>query len=183
MANPRYYELKYEGNIYTKDYEIKEILIENNLNWFFDCEIENIRIEILNETLIINSGVFYSGTFEYGVIRDVEWKSGKFINGVIYNGVYKKINLEKGIIFNGKFIDGEILYADIRGGVFVNIDVSKFVKKPTQDTQIQDTQIQDTQIQAQNIQDTQTQARNIQSQVQKTQESRNLYKYNTFIKI
>jgi hypothetical protein len=117
----RYKELKYEGKTYNNKYEIDEILIDNDLNWFLDCEIENMRIEILKKTLIINAGIFYNGVFEYGVIRDVEWRYGVFDNGVIYNGVFKKIKINNALIFNGTFLKGEIIDADIRGGIFEEI--------------------------------------------------------------
>jgi len=198
MANPRYYELKYEGEIYTKKYEIDEILLENDLNWFFDCEVENMRIEIQKETLILNSGIFYNGVFEYGVIRDIDWRNGKLLNGVIYNGTYKRIIVEKGIIFNGIFLDGEILRGDIRGGDLRNIKVSDQskqsedngqdetqVQEPNQDIQTQP-QVQQTQPQVQGqIQNGDGQ--DIQSQVQKTQEKQennmksNLLKFDLFV--
>lgn len=133
MSN-RYKELFYQGKTYTKKYQIDEILIENNLNWFLDCEIENVRLEILKETLIINAGIFYNGIFEYGVIRDVDWRNGVFQNGVIYNGIFKKIKVEKGIIFNGTFLNGDILFGDIRGGEFKNINISDNTNK-TQSTE------------------------------------------------
>jgi len=122
--NNRYKELKYNNKIFTKFYEINDILIKNNFNWLLDCEIENLRLEIFKDTLIINAGIWYNGIFEYGVIRDVDWRNGIFLNGVIYNGIYKHIKVEKGIIFNGTFLNGEILFADIRGGVFTNINIS-----------------------------------------------------------
>ena len=55
----RYKELKYAGNTYDQKYEINEILIDNDLNWFLDAEVENIRLEILNNTLIINAGIIF----------------------------------------------------------------------------------------------------------------------------
>lgn len=125
----RYKELKYDGKIYTKKYEIDEILIKNGFNWFIDAEVENVRIEIMKETLILNAGIWYNGVWEYGVIRDVDWRAGTFKNGVIYNGTFKKITVEKGIIFNGKFLKGEILFADIRGGDFIDVNISKTDQK------------------------------------------------------
>jgi len=200
MANPRYYELKYEGEIYTKKYEIDEILLENDLNWFFDCEVENLRIEIQKETLIINSGIYYNGIFEYGVIRDVDWRSGKLLNGVIYNGTFKNIVVERGIIFNGIFLSGEILKGDIRGGDLRNMRISNQAKQGDDNGQDDENSEDDTlqthpqmqqvqsqgqmqqvqtqgQTQGQNIQNQvqgqvqQPQGQNIQNQTQKTQEN------------
>lgn len=119
----RYIELKYEGKLFKENYEINEILIKNKMNWFLDCEIANMRIEITKETLIINSGIFYNGVFEYGVIRDVDWRNGSFDNGVIYNGVFKYIEIDKAIIMGGTFLEGEIVSGDIRGGKYIDIDI------------------------------------------------------------
>jgi len=135
MENKRYTELKYEGKTYTQKYEIDEILIDKKMNWFLDCEIENIRLEIQKDTLIINGGIFYNGVFEYGVIRDIEARNIQFLNGVIYNGTFKRIKMEKGIIFNGTFITGDILFADIRGGVFKDVNISTNVNQTIQETQ------------------------------------------------
>lgn len=131
----KYKELKFEGSIYTKKYEIEEILLKNNFNWFLDNEIENARIEITKDTLIFNAGIFYNGIWEYGVIRDVEWRNGTFQNGIIYNGTFKKITIENGLIFDGVFIDGVILFADIRGGTFKNINISKQTDNTTEQPQ------------------------------------------------
>lgn len=139
MAN-RYKELNYKGKKYIKKYEIDEILIKNNFNWFLDCEIENTRLEIIKDTLILNSGIFYNGTFEYGVIRDIDWRNGRFMNGVIYNGIFKKIIIEKGIIFDGMYLKGDILFADIRGGVFEDVNISKNTNKETQKSQTDNVQ-------------------------------------------
>jgi uncharacterized protein YjbI with pentapeptide repeats len=119
----RYKELKYNGKIYNKNYEIDEILIQNNMNWLIDTELENIRIEITKNTLVINAGIWYNGVFEYGVIRDIDFRNGTIENGVIYNGGFKNIDMENGLIFNGTFLNG-IIHADIRGGVFLNVNLN-----------------------------------------------------------
>lgn len=138
MSNLRYKELKFEGKTYTKKYQIDEILLKNGFNWFLDAEVENVRIEIMKETLILNAGIWYNGIWEFGVIRDVDWRAGTFKNGVIYNGVFKKITIEKGIIFNGIFLRGDILFADIRGGEFRDINISTNVNQTQQsETQTQ----------------------------------------------
>lgn len=129
MANIRYKELKYEGKTYTQKYEIDEILLDKGLNWFLDAELENIRIEIMKDTLILNGGIWYNGIWEYGVIRDVDWRAGTFQNGVIYNGTFKRIKVEKGIIFNGLFIRGDVLFADVRGGDFKDVNISNNVNQ------------------------------------------------------
>lgn len=173
MSNQRYKELKYEGKTYSKRYEIDEILLEKDMNWFLDAEIENARIEIMKDTLIFNAGIWYNGIWEYGVIRDIDWRAGTFQNGVIYNGIFKKIKMEKGIIFDGTFISGDILYADIRGGEFKNVNVSDNVKKtqapPPQPQETQQTQVQgettQTQTQPQVQGDIKDKGQEIQAQV------------------
>ena len=128
----KYAELKYEGKKYKKEFEIRSIIIENKMEWFIDAEVENLRLEIMKDTLIINGGIWYNGTFEYGVIRDVDWRAGTFENGVIYNGVFKQITVEKGIIFNGMFLKGDVLFADIRGGDFKDVNISSNVNNTIQ---------------------------------------------------
>ena len=124
----RYKELKFDGNVYTEQYKIDDILIDNNFQWFLDCEVENVRIEIQYETLIFNSGVFFNGTWYYGVFRDGEWKSGVWENGVWYNGIWRRGTFKSGIIFNGKFFNGKIESdTTIRGGNFYNMDIDKDV--------------------------------------------------------
>jgi hypothetical protein len=153
MENNRYKELKYEGKTYTQKYQIDEILLSKGMNWFLDCEMENMRIEIMKDTLIINGGVFYNGVFEYGVIRDIEWRSGTFQNGVIYNGTFKRIKVEKGIIFDGIFVRGDVLFADIRGGEFKDVNISNNVNQTEHEEvpQEQDFEVQPetTQVQSQ----------------------------------
>lgn len=168
--NQRYKELKHEGKTYTKKYQIDEILLENDFNWFLDCEVENMRLEIMKETLIINAGIFYNGIWEYGVLRDVDWRAGTFKNGVIYNGIFKRITVEKGIIFNGTFLRGDILFADIRGGEFKDINISTNVNQTQTGTQTQSQvqpiqQIQSGQTQTQSGQTSQSDQTS-QSQVQ-----------------
>jgi len=123
----RYKELKFDGKVFTEQYKIDEILINNNFNWFLDCEVENVRIEIQYETLIFNSGVFFNGTWYYGVFRDGEWKSGTWENGVWYNGIWRNGLFESGLIFNGKFFNGKIESGTIRGGDFYNIKIDSSV--------------------------------------------------------
>jgi len=125
----RYKELKFEGKLYTEQYKIDDILIKKGFNWFLDCEIENVRIEIQYETLIFNSGVFFNGTWYYGVFRDGEWKNGTWENGVWYNGLWRNGDFNSGLIFNGKFFNGKIDSGTIRGGDFYKIKIHESVKR------------------------------------------------------
>ncbi len=125
----RYKELKFDGNIYTEQYKIDEILINKDFSWFLDCEVENVRLEIsydsknMMDVLILNSGVFFNGTWIYGVFRNGEWKSGIWEYGVWYNGIWRTGLFKDGLIFNGSFFGGKILNGTIRGGKFYDIEI------------------------------------------------------------
>lgn len=89
------YDILYYGKEVIKiPSVINKILIDNELEWLLDCEIENANFEIKNKTIIWNSGNFYSGNWVFGI-----WKSGSFY-GTFENGIFE--NGE----FNGKFISG-----------------------------------------------------------------------------
>lgn len=90
----RYKCLEYSGKKIYNPQKIEKILEENNLNWLIDSEFEDADIEIRNQTLIWNSGNYYSGSWYYGI-----WKSGTFY-GTWMNGIFE------GGILKGKFISG-----------------------------------------------------------------------------
>jgi len=123
----RYKELKYDGKLYTEQYKIDEILIENNFNWFLDCEVENVKLEIEYNTLIFNAGVFFNGTWIYGVFRDGEWKYGTWESGVWYNGIWRNGIFKNGLIFNGRFFNGKIENGTIKGGEFFKVNINETV--------------------------------------------------------
>jgi len=125
----RYKELKFENKVFTEEYQINEILINNKFNWIIDCEIQDVRLEITKDTLIWNAGLFYSGVWKYGVFRNGEWRFGTWENGVWYNGVWKDGLFKSGLIFNGKFYHGQILSGEVRGGQFINCDISPSVTR------------------------------------------------------
>jgi len=125
----RYKSLTYKGETYTEQYKIDDILISENFSWILDAEIENADIEISKETLIWNNGLWYNGAWTYGVFRNGEWRYGVWKGGVWYNGTWKNGRFESGIIFGGKFINGIILGQEIRGGEFINVDISDQVKR------------------------------------------------------
>jgi hypothetical protein len=133
MTDFRYSELKYDGKVYTEQWKIDEILINNKFNWVVNAEIKNARIEIFQDTLIWNAGIWYNGDWDFGVWRDGEWRYGKWQNGVWYNGVWKNGTFKSGIIYNGKFFKGEIESGEIRGGQFINILINKNVTQYTEE--------------------------------------------------
>ena len=102
------------------------------LNWFLDIECDKMRLEIINNTLVVNSGVIYNGTWKYGVFRKGQIKSCKWENGVIYNGHFSNVNFKNGIIFEGKFFNSVIENGEIRGGAeFYNCKISDTIKRHT----------------------------------------------------
>lgn len=125
----RYKELVFNDKTYTEDHKINDILIKNGFEWFLDCEVENVRIEILKNTLVFNSGVFFNGTWEYGVFRDGQWKYGTWEGGVWYNGTWYNGIFKNGLIFDGRFINGKIEGGEIRGGEFFDVEIGKNVSK------------------------------------------------------
>jgi len=126
----RYKELKYNRKTYTEQYKIDEILLKEGFQWFLDCEVEDVRLEISHRTLIFNSGTFFNGTWKYGVFRDGVWKYGIWEGGVWYNGKWYNGAFQSGIIYDGKFFHGKIEgETEIKGGEFYNIQIEKSVKR------------------------------------------------------
>ena len=134
MSNElRYSELKYNGQIYTEQWKIDEILIQNKFNWMVNAEIKNARLEIFQDTLVFNAGIWYNGDWYFGVWRDGEWRYGNWQNGVWYNGVWRDGTFKSGIIYNGKFFKGKIVTGEIRGGQFIDIEIAPEVTEFTGD--------------------------------------------------
>lgn len=125
----RYKELKYNKKTFTEQWEIKEILFKEGFQWFLDCEVEDVRIQITKRHLIFNSGTFFNGNWKYGVFRDGVWKYGTWEGGVWYNGKWYDGIFKSGIIFDGKFFNGKMESGEIKGGEFYHMEISKDVKK------------------------------------------------------
>lgn len=133
MSELRYSELKYDGKVYTEQWQINEILIKNKFNWMINAEIKNARLEIFQDTLIWNAGIWYNGDWYFGVWRDGEWRYGSWQNGVWYNGVWRNGTFKSGIIYNGKFFKGKIEGGEIRGGQFIDVEIGENVTEYTSD--------------------------------------------------
>lgn len=133
MSELRYSELKFDGQIYTEQWKIDEILIKNKFNWMVNAEIKNARLEIFNDTLVWNAGIWYNGDWYFGVWRDGEWRYGTWQNGVFYNGIWRNGTFKSGIIYNGKFFKGKIEGGEIRGGQFIDTEISPNVVEYTED--------------------------------------------------
>lgn len=133
MSESRYSELKYNGQTYTEQWKIDEILIKNKFNWIVNAEIKNARLEIFEDTLVWNAGIWYNGSWYFGVWRDGEWRYGIWQNGVWYNGVWRDGTFKSGIIYKGKFFKGTIESGEIRGGQFIDIKIDPKVVEYTGD--------------------------------------------------
>ena len=133
MSEQRYSELKIDGQTYTEQWKIDEVLIKNKFNWMVNAEIKNARLEIFQDTLVWNGGTWYNGDWYFGVWRNGEWRYGNWQNGVWYNGSWINGAFNSGIIFNGKFHKGKILGGEIRGGFFFNVEISPAVVELTSD--------------------------------------------------
>lgn len=160
MSELRYTELKYNGEIYTEQWKIDEILVKNKFNWMVNAEIKNARLEIFQDTLVWNGGIWYNGSWYFGVWRDGEWRYGTWENGVFYNGIWKNGLFKSGIIFNGKFFKGKIEGGEIRGGQFIDVKIAPEVIEFTEE----EIQSQEEQKQQQN-----TQQQNTQQNIQQDQ--------------
>ena len=90
----RFLKLKINDKIFTDPIEINKILLKHKFYWLIDSELEMVDIEIINDTIVWNSGNFYSGNWYYGI-----WKGGNFY-GIWENGIFEEGK------FEGKFLSG-----------------------------------------------------------------------------
>ena len=84
-GNLRYIELKYNGETYTEQWKIDEILIKNKFNWMVNAEIANARLEIFQDTLVWNAGIWYNGVLLAEVFpgnQQLNMSTGLFWNTV-----------------------------------------------------------------------------------------------------
>lgn len=90
----RFKNFKYRDKSYIDESKITKILIENGLSWLVDSEFFSADIEILNNTIIWNDGIFLSGDWNYGIFKNGEFY-GKWNGGIFERG-----------LFRGNWIDG-----------------------------------------------------------------------------
>lgn len=92
-------ELNYKGKIYKNINEINKILTQEKFYWLIDSEVENAKIEIQNQTLIWNDGIYMSGNWIYGIFKNGlfygNWKNGIFEGGYFNGNWQSGINLTK----------------------------------------------------------------------------------------
>lgn len=89
MKNKRFSELKIKNKILINSSEIELYLSSSDFYWLLDCELDNVKIEIDNNTLIWNNGIFYHGDWLWGVWNNGEFRSGTWHGGIFYDGVFK----------------------------------------------------------------------------------------------
>lgn len=90
----RFKKLFIGGTTITQPEKIESVLHQHGFYWLIDSEIEDAEIRIEKETLIWESGTFFSGRWHYGI-----WKSGDF-HGIWENGIFESGR------FYGKFETG-----------------------------------------------------------------------------
>lgn len=114
MENNKYKELVYKGDTIKERYLIEEVLVKEGMSWFIDAETSNAKLEIQNDTLIFNGGIWYNGVWRFGAWRAGEWRYGIWKDGVWFNGTWYNGVFQSGIIFNGDFMQGEFDIVKLR---------------------------------------------------------------------
>lgn len=84
----RYVGLVFNGKIIKNPDTIDDILCENDFKWLVDSEIEDADLEIKKGTIIWNSGVFYTGSWKYGIFKEGIFH-GIWENGIFEGGDFK----------------------------------------------------------------------------------------------
>jgi len=92
-------ELKYEDKTYTNHKQIINILKNKGFHWLIDSEVDGASIEIVNDTLIWNDGIYMVGDWYYGIFKGGSfygnWKNGIFENGYFNGNWVSGVNLSK----------------------------------------------------------------------------------------
>lgn len=105
MKNVRFSELKVNDTIIKNNKEIEIYLSNSIFYWLLDCEIDNVKLEIKDDVLYWNNGIFYFGDWVWGVFMNGEFRSGDWNGGIFYDGIFSGnwINgVKKGGNFNEK---------------------------------------------------------------------------------
>ena len=180
----RYKSLKIDDKTITETHLIDQELIKHKFEWFLDCEVENVCLEIKKNTLVFNSGVFFNGTWQYGVWQDGQWIYGTWEGGVWYNGTWRNGTFKNGLIFGGRFLAGKIEGGEIRGGDIFDVQISREVVNNTVQKVQKKSQAQTGQPQNRGVQQKvngQTQSAEVQQGVQPEKIEERIKKYSAFI--
>lgn len=105
----RFSKLIYNGNELKSSKLIEQQLYNSSFNWLLDCEVDNVDIEIKDNILYWNSGIFYWGNWKWGIFMSGEFRSGIWHGGIFLNGIFK------GTWNNGVFKKGEFKGIKIKG--------------------------------------------------------------------
>jgi len=88
MNNARFSELKLHNTVITNNKEIEIYLSNSIFYWLLDCEVDNVKIEIKDDVLYWNNGIFYFGNWIWGVFKKGEFRSGIWNGGIFYDGIF-----------------------------------------------------------------------------------------------
>lgn len=88
MKNKRFSELKLGNKTYTNSKEIEVFLSSSNFYWLLDCEVDNVKIEIIDDILYWNNGIFYFGDWLWGVFNSGEFRGGTWHGGIFNDGIF-----------------------------------------------------------------------------------------------
>lgn len=101
----RFTHLKIEGKEFSTNKEIVYQLSLTPFSWILDCELENVSLEIKDNILYFNSGIFYWGYWKWGVFKSGEFRSGIWEGGIFLDGLFK--GQYKKIVFKGGIMKGK----------------------------------------------------------------------------
>lgn len=106
----RFLELKTDNKVFNTTKSIEQYLYTSPFYWLLECEVDDVKLEIKDNILYWNSGIFYWGVWKWGVFNSGEFRSGTWEGGVWFGGTFKGTWLNgvfKAGIFKGKKIKGE----------------------------------------------------------------------------
>lgn len=89
MLQQRFLELKTNEKTYTSNKEIELYLKTSDFYWLLECELDFVKLEIKDNILYWNSGIFYWGDWKWGIWKSGEFRSGTWNGGIFYDGTFK----------------------------------------------------------------------------------------------
>lgn len=84
----QYKSLIFNGEKITQQNKIIQKLQQEKFFWLIDSEVENAQIEIKNNTLIWEDGIFFNGHWYYGIFKNGIFY-GHWENGIWEGGDFK----------------------------------------------------------------------------------------------
>lgn len=89
MKNKRFSELKINNKTFNNSKEIELFLSNSNFYWLLDCEVDSVKLEIIDNILYWNNGIFYFGNWLWGIFNDGEFRGGTWHGGIFNNGIFR----------------------------------------------------------------------------------------------